>query len=463
MILNCYEYSSFDVNNLPAEWQSQSSLSGLIQFLQSNWEQRSIFYNDNEISGRQQFLEISNFKRLITKNYIGTIAYKGHQLNIFPRVFKGDKYDTDCSNQSLDFLMKNLVKWIEYSTKFDYPYINISANVKNSNDLQELFISLYVRYVKSALDRGLFYRYEDKVEDLNTIRGKFDIKDYYINKYANGVFNKFKCEYSTFEFDNLLNRVIKYTLKMVSKLSKTNITNQKIIRNLLLKLNDVSDIKCVPSDCDKIKLSKMQENYRVILNMSKIFLMNCSTDYNIDSQDTFCFLFPTEVLFEGFIGGYLQHILQGEAIVKTQVKQVLANKGYYGSEEFDVNLVIRPDIMVHHNSNGLYILDTKYKETSRLIEMKKNPRLINEEIRSGDTYQVLMYAMKNGRSNVYLLYPQFNGEDPDLQSLIIPVPMPNSDGSEYIINVHLVRLPFVFEDDERVSENLKKVLKNIFN
>ena len=68
--------------------------------------------------------------------------------------------------------MPTFVKWIEYSTKFDYPYINISANVKNSNDLQELFISLYVRYVKSALDRGLFYRYEDKVEDLNTIRGK---------------------------------------------------------------------------------------------------------------------------------------------------------------------------------------------------------------------------------------------------------------------------------------------------
>ena len=88
MILNCYEYSSFDVNNLPAEWQSQSSLNGLIQFLQSNWEQRSIFYNDNEVSGRQQFLEISNFKRLITKNYIGTIAYKGHQLNIFPSFLK---------------------------------------------------------------------------------------------------------------------------------------------------------------------------------------------------------------------------------------------------------------------------------------------------------------------------------------------------------------------------------------
>ena len=88
MILNYYENSLIRNNKLPPEWQSQTALDGLLDFLQSNWEQRAIFYDDGKVNSKQSFLEFVGQKGIRTKDYVGTIVYNGHQLNIFPKVFK---------------------------------------------------------------------------------------------------------------------------------------------------------------------------------------------------------------------------------------------------------------------------------------------------------------------------------------------------------------------------------------
>lgn len=457
MILNYYENSLIRNSSLPAEWQSQTALDGLLDFLQANWEQKGIFYEDGNVSSRQAFLEFTGQKGIKTSNYIGTIAYNGHQLNIFPKVFKFDKDDPERDSLSLQHLMYNLVRWIEYTTKIEYPYINISADMENTDNLQELFISLYVRYVKAALDRGLYFRYEDKNEDLATIRGKLNIKDFYTRKYPNGIFDKFNCSYSTFEFDNLLNRIIKCTLKYIFPLTRAK--NQKIIRNLLTKLGDVADQKCTPNDCDKIQLSKMQNKYKVILSMSKMFLLNKATNYNIDMQDSFCFLFPTEILFEGFIGGYLQSILKGEAKVKLQESEDrLFEKFVVGDTELQQMFKMRHDILIEHKEKGLFILDTKYKELSR---MKDNPYKIHSEASIDDARQVISYAGVRGIKDVYLLFPLFRQEDLDIKAK--GVAKLKDENTNIEIDVHYIRLPFVFEENSNATaENLKKELLSIF-
>jgi len=457
MILNYYENSLIRNSLLPTEWQSQTALDELLDFLQVNWEQKGIFYDDGNVSSKQAFLEFTGSKGIKTANYIGTIAYKGHQLNIFPKVFKYDKDDPDRDSLDLQHLMYNLVRWIEYTTKIDYPYISISADMENTDNLQELFISLYIRYVKAALDRGLYFRYEDKSEDLGTIRGKLNIKDFYTRKFANGVFDKFNCDYSTFEFDNLLNRIIKCTLKYILPLTKAK--NQKIIRNLLIKLGDVQDQKCTPNDCEKIQLSKMQSKYRIILSMSKMFLLNKSTNYNLDMQDSFCFLFPTEILFEGFIGGYLQSILKGDAKVKLQESEDrLFEKFVVGDTELQQMFRMRHDILIEHKEKGLFILDTKYKELSR---MKDNPYKIHSEASIEDARQVISYAGVRGIKDVYLLFPLFRKEDLDIKAKGVARLTDKTNDIE--IDVHYIRLPFVFEENNDTTiENLKKELLSIF-
>ena len=460
MVINQFENKVIKNLALPAEWRSQESLDGLLDFLQSNWEQRAIFYDDGKVNSKQQFLDFTGQRGIRTKDYVGTIAYKGHQLNIFPKVFKENKDDDDRDSLNLRDLMHNLVRWIEYTTKIDYPYISISADMDNTENLQELFISLYIRYVKAALDRGLYYRYEDKTDDLQTIRGKLDIKDYITKKYPNGRYDSFLCTYSTFEFDNLLNRIIKYTLKYVWKISSAN--NRTIIRNLLNKLGEVSDQICTPHDCDTIQLSKMHNMYRVILSMSKMFLLNKTTDYYLDANNSFCFMFPTDLLFEGFVGGFIQHILQNEARVSLQASEVsLINRIHLGDQEFEQAFVMRHDILIEHPEKGMFILDTKYKEVSRFDGNEDFREDLINDINSADLYQMLAYAISRGLNKVYLLYPQFKSEDNEPNPAIMNTPV-NIHGESSNIDIYAVRIPFVFEDDDdKTKRRLKESILSL--
>ncbi|MGO4972405.1 McrC family protein [[Clostridium] aminophilum] len=457
MVLNRYEESSIPNPRLPSAWKTQNALVELEEFLQHNWEQRAVFYEDGVVESKQQFLGFVGQQGIRTKNYIGTIVFNGEQLNIYPKMFKLDKYDTETEDLSQKHLMKNLVRWLEYCNRIAYPFISISTDLNDAEDLKELFITLYIGYVRSALDRGLYYRYVEETDDINSIKGKFDLKDYFTRKVPNGQADKFRCTYSTFEFDNTVNRVIKYTCKQIYNM--TSKKNQKAIRNILVKLNDVSDVPCQPGDCDRIRLSKMHAQYRIIMSMSKMFLLNKTSGYTMDTNESFCFMFPTELLFEGFIGGYMQEVV-GEygGIVKLQQSEMhLIEDIQYDGRSLGAAFTMRHDILVEVNEK-VFILDTKYKQVSRFEgDTDEIKRVVSEEPKQTDIYQVCEYARKRNITDVYLLYPMFRYEENEPSH-----PIGKSQGASGDINIHFVRLPFIFEDDEeKVKMQLKKVIEDI--
>ncbi len=457
---NHFEESVIKNEYLPTDWQEQYALDDLAEFLQFNWEQRSVFYNDREITSQQKFLSFLGQKSLRTNNYIGTIVFNGCQFNIFPKVFKESDSDLNTDNLDMKHLMKNLVQWLAYCTRIDYPFINITADLEDCNDLRELFVTLYLHYVKRAIEQIPFYRYEEKTEDISVIKGSINFKDYINNKIPNGLHNKFSCTYSEFEFDNIVNRIIKYTCRCISDYTKSE-SNKRRIRQILIRLNDVTDVRCTPNDCDGIRLSKFHQKYSLLVSMSKMFLLNQSFAYQVNEQDSFCFLFPTEVLFEGFIGGFIKSTLCESASVRLQVSDMtLVDELIYGERSFGKLFVMRHDILVDLKEKGLFILDTKYKEISRFETSTDIRETLKKEINQGDLYQMISYAVRRGVSDIYLLYPLHRYED---NEPYYPVASINqSNGTK--IQIHLIRLPFVFEEDiEKTKESLKKCIISMFD
>lgn len=457
MILDRYEYSKIANSKLPSSWQSQSALDELQEFLQQNWEQRAVFYEDGEISSQQQFLDFTGQQGIRTKKYIGTIVFRGEQLNIYPRVFSTEKEDHDTDDLTQKHLLKNLVEWIEYCNKIDYPFINISSELSDAKDLKELFITLYIRYVRSAIERGLYYQYVDETQDCTSIKGKFDIKDYFVNKIPNGQADKFSCTYSNFEFDNRVNRIIKYTCKQLINI--TSKKNQKIIRTILTRLNEISDTPCSPNDCNGIRLSKMHRHYGIIISMSKMFLLNKMSNYSIDTNESFCFLFPTDLLFEGFVGGFMKEVLHeyGGRVMLQESRMSLVEKIIYKGETSGAAFTMRHDILAEF-SGKIFILDTKYKEMSRFEDNPDYKLTISIEAKQSDLYQVLEYARKRDIEDVYLLYPMYRYEEKEEE-----FPFAVSESPSGNINVHFIRLPFIFEEDkEKTKQQLTDVIKLVF-
>jgi len=418
-----------------------------------------VFYEDGTVESRQQFIGFTGQRGIRTKKYIGTVVFEGEQLNIFPKMFRTEPEDHDTDTLSLKHLMNNLVQWISYCNRISYPFINISSELSDSEDLRELFISLYVGYVRDALNRGLYYQYTEETNDISHIKGKFDVKDYFLNKVPNGMADKFQCTYSNFEFDNWINRVIKYTCKHI--LNQTSKKNQQAIRRILMKLNDVTDVRCQPRDCDRVRLSNMHRQYRLIMNMSKMFLLNKTSSYDIDMNESFCFLFPTDLLFEGFIGGFMQDVVEeyGGKVHLQQSEMHLIEDIQYAGQSLGAAFTMRHDIVVELN-DMLFVLDTKYKQVSRFEGDSENvKRVVSEDTKQADIYQVCEYARKRNVTDVYLLYPMYRYEDNEPYFPVGISPSPSGN-----INVHFIRLPFIFEDDtELLNQQLAKVIRNIFS
>lgn len=457
MSLDRYEYTKISNAKLPVSWQSQISLNQLSDFLQQNWEQRSVFYEDGDVKSQQQFIDFIGSGGIRTKKYIGTIVFKGEQLNIYPRVFSTEKDDHETDGLTQKHMLYNLVKWIEYCNKIDYPFINISSELNDSEDLKELFITLYIGYVRNAIERGVYYQYVDETEDCASIKGKFDLRDYLITKIANGQYDKFRCTYSNFEFDNKVNRIIKYTCKQLLNISSKK--NQKVLRTILTRLNEVSDVKCTPSDCNNIRLSKMHRHYGIIISMSKMFLLNKMSNYSMDMNESFCFLFPTDVLFEGFIGGFMKEVIRGIGgkVYLQESKMSLVEKIIYKGETSGAAFTMRHDILVELNGK-VFVLDTKYKEMTRFEDNPEYKDTISAEAKQGDLYQVLEYARKRDIVDVYLLYPMYRYEEKEDEFPVAVSESPSGD-----INVHFIRMPFVFEEDEeQTKKQLAEVIKSIF-
>jgi 5-methylcytosine-specific restriction endonuclease McrBC regulatory subunit McrC len=457
MVLDRYEYSKIPNDKLPSSWQSQTALDELADFLQQNWEQRSVFYEDGEVTSGQQFLDFIGSGGIRTKKYIGTIVFKGEQLNIYPRVFSTEKDDHETDNLTQKHLLCNIIQWIEYCNKLEYPFINISSELKDVDDLKELFITLYIGYVRNAIERGLYYQYVDETKDCTCIKGKFDIKDYLNKKIPNGQYDKFRCTYSNFEFDNRINRIIKYTCKQLMNI--TTKKNQKAINTILTRLNEVSDVRCTHNDCNNVRLSKMHRNYSIIISMSKMFLLNKMSNYTFDMNESFCFLFPTDLLFEGFIGGFIKEVVSdfGGKVTLQKSNMSLIEKIIYKDKTSGAAFTMRHDILVEYNGK-VYILDTKYKEITRFEDNPNYTETINSEVSQNDLYQVLEYARKRNIEDVYLLYPMYRNEDREED-----FPIAVSESPHGNINVHFIRMPFVFEENvENTKIQLVDVVKGIF-
>ena len=468
-IINQFEEKDIKKNKLPIEWQSETAQIELEEFLQENRDQRKSLYDDGENYKKQQFLGFKAHGMLRTNEYVGTIVFKGQQLNIFPKMFRETEGDDDTDDLDLGHLMGNLIQWLEYCSKFEFPYINIKSELKGIDNLKELFITVFVKNLTQCFERSGYFQYEEKTEDLTSIKGKFDIKNYYTRKYANGVLDKFQCTYSSFEFDNLLNRIIKYTCKKI--ITVTRPSNQKAIRSILTKLSDVDDVRCTPKDCDKVKLSKMHTDYRIILSMCKMFLLNSTSTYTVDNSESFCFLFPTDVLFEGFIGGFIQEVIGNKGKVRIQASEApLVDQVIYQGKSYGKAFTMRHDILCEIPDKGVFILDTKYKQIQRFEEAQEDEEQFRRGLINGveqkDIYQVSSYAVKRGVDKAYLLYPLYRKEEnePDMVTLQQVIKSDeNSIESLKIISVYLVRLPFVFEDDiDKVKNNLKQAIEGIF-
>ena len=385
MITTIDLYDGFGKVELPAYVDSIL----LKEYLDTIWQNRPLFISEDDDedevrSTKQRFFEIEN-TTIKARNYIGFVQYGNLRINVYPRVFANQK-DT---NPSL--MLQNVFKWLSYCNRIHFPFTNFNAGADDCKDWMEAFIFLFASYTTTALNTSPHFAYEEITEEMSFVRGRIAMPQYIKNNLANGNHHLLHCTYEPFIYDNTFNRVVKHTAKLLLRCTEEK-RNKELLENVCFTLDEVSDVHCTASDCDNVKINRLYPEIDSIRNMCRLFLQFQQTDTNSNNENHLCVLLPMEVIFEEYVGGFMQYHFPS-------LNSVLQASGEY----LAINELLKPVFRMKHDIliNKKLIIDTKYK-FRQSVDDKKG-------VSQNDLYQMTAYCYKRDIENGMLLYPLNSG------------------------------------------------------
>ena len=366
----------------------------------------SVYFDDDSKQTEQQFFSFHD-TYIKAGNYIGSIKYGGNTVHIIPKTLENGikKYS---ETELLKISNKNLLWWLSRCSKINFPKTFSSWDTRTFSFL-DILIHLFANLTRDDLTYNKHQSYIEKEESIETLRGRIDFSKYATNYYT-GNSHDLPCVYDSLEINNLYNQVVKHTSKLLLK-HTDNEEIKKYLQEITWILDDVDDIFLTALDCDRVVISPLNDNMKIILDYCKMFLSGMSIKSDENDLEIFTFLIPTAKLFEDFLFGFIKDEFQYKLGIKDIINQgdqfgkqrPLAQKKDETDTVINQSFRLKPDIYISRNFNDI-ILDTKYKviynkEDAIEIDRKKS------DVSVSDVYRMLAYTVKLNVNTCHLIYP----------------------------------------------------------
>lgn len=348
-----------------------------------------------EFSGNEENADALDFLRIgykrnvgdvvTIKNYVGLIQMKnGYQVQVLPKI----SFDTvkDAGNKETKRVFLKMLKSMK-----DFPSkVFNDANLKvDRMNLYEIFINMYLQEVRQLVKRGIKSAYVAQEDNLRYYKGKLLTSQHIRSNVAHK--ERFYVAYDEFHPNRSENRLIKATLLKLQKLT-SSAENAKEIRQLLTAFEMIDPSVNYTKDFSQVIIDRNMKDYEMLMQWSKVFLLNKSFTTFSGKSTSRALLFPMESVYESYVAQQMKKVF-GPAGWEVSSQ----DKGYYLFTEPRNQFALRPDIVCQRNERTV-IMDTKWKS---LI----NNERANYGISQSDMYQMYAYSKKYGTSEIWLLYP----------------------------------------------------------
>ena len=384
------------------------------------------FSGDEENADALDFMRISykrNVGDVVTiKNYVGLIQMNnGYQVQVLPKI----SFDSgeDAGNKETKRIFLKMLKSMK-----DFPskvFNDASLKVDRMN-LYEIFINMYLQEVRQLIKRGIKSAYVGQEDNLKFYKGKLLTSQHIKTNMAHK--ERFYVSYDEFHPNRPENKLVKATLLKLQKLT-TSAENSKEIRQLLTAFEMVEPSTNYTKDFSQVKIDRNTKDYEMLMQWSKVFLLNKSFTTFAGKNTSRALLFPMESVYESYVAQQMKKVLGPAGW------EVLSqDKGYYLFMEPRRQFALRPDIVCKRGDRTV-IMDTKWKS---LINSERT----NYGISQSDMYQMYAYSKKYETSEIWLLYP-LNDEMRDHSD----IKFESGDGTTVRLHfVDLTRMPETLEE-----------------
>lgn len=393
------------------------------------------FSGDEENADALDFMRISykrNVGNVVTvKNYVGLIQMNnGYQVQVLPKI----SFDSgeDAGNKETKRIFLKMLKSMK-----DFPskvFNDASLKVDRMN-LYEIFINMYLQEVRQLVKRGIKSAYVGQEDNLKFYKGKLLTSQHIKTNIAHK--ERFYLAYDEFHPNRPENKLVKATLLKLQKLT-TSAENSKEIRQLLTAFEMVEPSTNYMKDFSQVKIDRNTKDYEMLMQWSKVFLLNKSFTTFSGKNTARALLFPMESVYESYVAHHMKKVFRPAGWeVSSQ------DKGYYLFMEPRRQFALRPDIVCKRGARTV-IMDTKWKS---LI----NSERANYGISQNDMYQMYAYSKKYETSEIWLLYPL----DDEMRGHA-DIEFESGDGTTVRLHfVDLTRMPETLEELRDKLEGLR--------
>ncbi len=385
-----FEVKEFDSIICNSDYKDNDSYKYLVK---KQFENLEMFIH--EFSGSEENADALDFMRIdyrrnvgdriTVKNYVGLIQMKdGFQVQILPKISFGEEEDSGNARTKRIFL-----RMLRSMKDFPSKTFNDASLKVDQMNLYEIFINMYLQEVRHLVKRGIKSAYVSQEDNLRYYKGKLLVGQHLR---ANLVHKeRFYVGYEEFLSNRPENRLVKSTLEKLQKIT-SSAENSKEIRQLLTAFELVESSTNYQKDFSKVVIDRNTKDYEMLMQWSKVFLMNKSFTTFSGSTTSRALLFPMESVYESYVAQQMKKLFRPDGWdISTQ------DKGHYLFMNPRKQFALRPDIVLTKDDHTI-ILDTKWKN---LINNERK----NYGISQSDMYQMYAYSKKYKTSEIWLLYP----------------------------------------------------------
>ncbi|MCD8191699.1 MAG: 5-methylcytosine-specific restriction endonuclease system specificity protein McrC [Oscillospiraceae bacterium] len=281
--------------------------------------------------------------------------------------------------QQKSILIKNIYYMLSYAFRILRQSNFSDIATEEFDNVQNLFAAILSKGIGGQLKQGLYREYENKLEDIPTMRGRIDMHGTIRHKIARE--QVLTCEYDELSENNLLNQILKTTAMLLLGSREVDTEYKDILKKEMLYFSDIDLIDPHSIQWDRICFHRNNQTYQMLISLCQLILqgMLLTTERGENRLASFVDEQRMCRLYEKFILEYYSREFPGLHVSALQISWALDDGA--GT----MLPVMQSDITLSYK-NTVLIIDTKYY--SRTTQEQYGVHTLH----SNNMYQIFTYV-----------------------------------------------------------------------
>lgn len=342
-----------------------ASVSG-IKFTKELWQALAIYHEKHK--GKYYQLVYQGVK---FSHYVGILQIGRFTIEILPKI---DQLDTGGTTNWQQVLMDML----HYCNLLKVTSLGYGNTRLKTNSLLHLYLAQFLDATEEYLHTGIQKKYLPQESNAKYLKGQLIVpKQLRYNQFTP---THFYVRTHQLQEDHLLNQLIYEALKVLKKIHLIP-TLQAKLGALFPRFPKLTSYNWSSKDFTKLLNERNTASQQQLIELSRLILMNYSSDIRYGQHPLMALLFDMNLLFEEYIFQQIKRAARKDIKVRRQT-----------SIPFWQRRLIRPDILIEVAGETI-VLDTKW-----ILLANKNPAI-------ADLKQMYIYCRYFKATKGILIYP----------------------------------------------------------